>query len=66
MTFDLTTTTNLPDITTGYSSVRSINGVPTDMVTIMTVDAFMPTIETPPTGDDGSRTRARSRRRRHR
>lgn len=50
MNFNLTTTTNLPDITTGFGIGPVINNVPTDMITIMTVDAFMPTIETPPTG----------------
>lgn len=51
MTFNVSTTnTNLPDITTGYMLGPEINGVRTDMVTIMTVDAFMPVIETPPTG----------------
>lgn len=50
MTFNVATTTNLPDITTGYHIGPIVNGTPTDMVTIMTVDAFMPTIETPPTG----------------
>ena len=51
LTFDLTTTTNLPDITTGYMLGPVINGVATDIVTIMTVDAFMAPIETPPTGN---------------
>jgi type II secretory pathway pseudopilin PulG len=50
MTFDVTTTTNLPDITTGYQLGPSINGTTTDMATIMTVDPFMPTINTPPVG----------------
>lgn len=51
MTFNVSTTnTNLPDITTGYMLGPEINHVRTDMVTIMTVDAFMPVIETPPTG----------------
>lgn len=51
MTFNVSTTnTNLPDITTGYMLGPEINRVRTDMVTIMTVDAFMPVIETPPTG----------------
>lgn len=50
MTFNVTTTTNLPDITTGYQIGPTVNGTKTDMVTIMTVDAFMPTIETPPSG----------------
>lgn len=50
MTFDLSTTTNLPDITTGYLLGPSVNGQNTDMITILTVDPFMPPIETPPTG----------------
>lgn len=50
MTFNVATTTNLPDITTGYKLGPTVNGTTTDMVTILTVDAFMPTIETPPTG----------------
>ncbi len=50
MNFNTTTTTNLPDITTGYTLGPVINGVATDMLTLMTVDAFMPTVETPPTG----------------
>jgi prepilin-type N-terminal cleavage/methylation domain-containing protein len=50
LTFDLSTTTNLPDITTGDQQGPEINGVATDMITLMTVDAFMPVIETPPTG----------------
>ena len=50
MTFNVSTTTNLPDITTGFQIGPTVNGTKTDMVTIMTVDAFMPTIETPPTG----------------
>lgn len=47
MTFNVTTTTNLPDITTGSQIGPIVNGTPTDIVTIMTVDPFMPTIETP-------------------
>lgn len=50
LTFDVTTTSNLPDITTGEHLGPTINGQTTDMVTVLTVDAFMPTIETPPTG----------------
>jgi prepilin-type N-terminal cleavage/methylation domain-containing protein len=42
---------NLPAITTGYqaqpASLKTLNSA-TDMVTIMTVDEFMPTIQTPP------------------
>lgn len=50
MTFNLATTTNLPDITTGYLNGPAVNGQNTDMITLMAVDAFMPPIETPPTG----------------
>jgi prepilin-type N-terminal cleavage/methylation domain-containing protein len=50
MTFDLTTTTNMPDITTGYQLGPTVNGTRTDIVTLITVDAFMPPIETPPSG----------------
>ena len=50
LTFDLSTTSNLPDITTGFQLGPTVNGTDTDVITIMTVDAFMPTIETPPTG----------------
>jgi prepilin-type N-terminal cleavage/methylation domain-containing protein len=45
------TTPNLAAITTGYQLVPSSPqtlGSPTDMVTIMTVDEFMPVIQTPP------------------
>ena len=46
MTFNLVvdddTTLNLPSITTGYQLGPTINGSQTDIVTIMTVDAFMP------------------------
>jgi prepilin-type N-terminal cleavage/methylation domain-containing protein len=50
MAFDVTTTTNLPDITTGKHLGPNINGSHTDMITLMTVDAFMPTLETPANG----------------
>jgi prepilin-type N-terminal cleavage/methylation domain-containing protein len=45
---DANTTLNLPSITTGYQLGPSIIGSSTDMVTIMTVDEFMPAIQTPP------------------
>jgi prepilin-type N-terminal cleavage/methylation domain-containing protein len=48
---DPNTTLNLPSITTGYQLVASsplTSGEPTDIVTIMTVDEFMPNIQTPP------------------
>jgi hypothetical protein len=44
---DTTTTLNLPSITTGSQLGPVIKGSPTDMVTIMTVDEFMPIITTP-------------------
>lgn len=50
LTFDVATTTNLPDISTGYQLGPVVNGLATDIITVLTVDAFMPTIETPPTG----------------
>ena len=50
LTFDVVSTTNLPDITTGYQLGPTISGQSTDIITLLTVDAFMPTIETPPTG----------------
>ena len=50
MYFDVSTTTNLPDITTGDHIGPTINGTETDMITLMTVDAFMPTLETPADG----------------
>jgi prepilin-type N-terminal cleavage/methylation domain-containing protein len=50
MTFNVSTTTNLPDITTGFALGPTVNGTPTDMITLITVDPFMPTIETPPSG----------------
>ena len=46
----MTSTTNLPDITTGYRLGPTVNGQTSDIVTLMTVDPFMPTLETPPTG----------------
>ena len=50
LTFDVTTTTNLPDITSGQHLGPTVNGQTTDVITVMTVDPFMPTIETPPAG----------------
>jgi type II secretory pathway pseudopilin PulG len=43
-------TFQLPSITTGYQLGPTINNSKTDMVTIMTVDEFMPFVTTPPTG----------------
>lgn len=45
---DADTTLNLPSITTGYQLGPRINGTSTDIITIMTVDEFMPVISTPP------------------
>ena len=45
---DADTTLNLPSLTTGYQLGPTINGSTTDMVTIMTVDEFMPALTTPP------------------
>jgi len=38
----------LPSISTGYQKGPTINGSTTDLVTIMTVDEFMPVVTTPP------------------
>ncbi len=52
LTFDLvvdaTTTLNLPSLETGYQLGPTVAGAHTDIVTIMTVDEFMPVIQTPP------------------
>ena len=45
---DADTTLNLAAITTGFQLGPTINGSQTDMITIMTVDEFMPVIQTPP------------------
>jgi hypothetical protein len=45
---DADTTLNLPDISTGFQKGPAINGALTDIVTIMTVDEYMPVIQTPP------------------
>jgi prepilin-type N-terminal cleavage/methylation domain-containing protein len=45
---DSQNTLNLPDLSTGYQMGPVINGSATDMLTIMTVDEFMPTLITPP------------------
>jgi hypothetical protein len=45
---DTNTTLNLSSITTGYQLGASVIGETTDIVTIMTVDEFMPSIQTPP------------------
>jgi prepilin-type N-terminal cleavage/methylation domain-containing protein len=41
-------TVQLPAISTGYQLGPVINGSPTDIITIMTVDEFMPVVSTPP------------------
>lgn len=41
---DTDTSLNLPDISTGFQLGPTINGSNTDMVTIMTVDEFMPVL----------------------
>ena len=50
LTFNVTTssdlTTNIPDITTGYMLGPVVINQATDMITLLTVDAFMPAIET--------------------
>jgi prepilin-type N-terminal cleavage/methylation domain-containing protein len=48
LTFDLSTTTNLPDISTGNGLGPQINGVATDIVTLLTVDGFMPIVTVDP------------------
>lgn len=48
LTFDLSTTTTLPDITTGHELGPKVNGVKTDIITILTVDPFMPTVTLAP------------------
>jgi type II secretory pathway pseudopilin PulG len=53
LTFTLTegsTTLNLPDISTGAGLGPTVNGVATDIVTLLTVDPFMAPVDTPPTG----------------
>jgi len=45
---DTDATLQMPAISTGYQKGPTINGSPTDMITIMTVDEFMPVVTTPP------------------
>ena len=45
---DTDPTLQLPSISTGYHLGPAINGTYTDIVTIMTVDEFMPVVTTPP------------------
>src|SRR5207237_7063353 len=47
-------TVMLPSITTGYHLGPTINGSTTDMVTILTVDEFMPVVQGIGTGTPGS------------
>ena len=53
MNFDLiadgNATLQMPSINTGWQKGPVINGSPTDMITILTVDEFMPIVSTPPT-----------------
>ena len=48
MIADTDATLQLPSITTGYQLGPTINGSPTDIITIMSVDEFMPIASTPP------------------
>ena len=52
MTFDMVADTDstlqMPSITTGYQLGPTIKGSRTDLVTILTVDEFMPIVSTPP------------------
>jgi prepilin-type N-terminal cleavage/methylation domain-containing protein len=54
LTFNLVadddTSLNLPDIVTGYQLGPTINGSRTDMVTIMTIDEFMPLLTSKASG----------------
>jgi prepilin-type N-terminal cleavage/methylation domain-containing protein len=53
LTFTLaagSTTLNLPDISTGSALGPAVNGVATDIITLLTVDPFTVPIETPPDG----------------
>jgi hypothetical protein len=52
LTFNLATTTNLPDITTGRGLGPVVIGEPTDIVTIMTIDPFISVVESPPIAGD--------------
>jgi type II secretory pathway pseudopilin PulG len=49
MVADGNSTLQLPAITTGYHLGPVINGSTTDMITIMTIDEFMPVVTTPVT-----------------
>ena len=50
MIADTDATLQLPSITTGYQLGPTINNSNTDIITIMTVDEFMPLVTTPPVG----------------
>jgi prepilin-type N-terminal cleavage/methylation domain-containing protein len=57
MLADGDSTLQLPSISTGYQLGPMINGTKTDIITIMTVDEFMPVITTPPAaGGPGTAT----------
>lgn len=47
LSFDLSTTTNIPDITTGHDLGPAVSGETTDIITILTIDPFMPTVTAP-------------------
>jgi type II secretory pathway pseudopilin PulG len=50
MIADTDATLQLPSISTGYQLGPTINNSKTDIITIMTVDEFMPFVTTPPVG----------------
>jgi prepilin-type N-terminal cleavage/methylation domain-containing protein len=45
---DANTTLNIPSISSGYQLGPTVIGEQSDMITIMTVDEFMPSLQTPP------------------
>ena len=48
LVLDPSNPSNLPSISSGYQLGPNVIGEPTDVITIMTVDEFMPSIQTPP------------------
>jgi prepilin-type N-terminal cleavage/methylation domain-containing protein len=48
LVLDPSNPSNLPSISTGYAMGPNVIGELTDVITIMTVDEFMPSIQTPP------------------
>jgi prepilin-type N-terminal cleavage/methylation domain-containing protein len=48
LVLDPSNPSNLPSISTGYTLGPTVNNEATDVITIMTVDEFMPSIQTPP------------------